>query len=459
MEAQMQETWNEDEAILHSLQDDIVVTDVNGIILKASKATGEIYGVDYTELLGKSVYALEEQGLFTPILTPKVVQDRKKVTLIQKTAQGNKLLVTGIPVFDNRGELVRIVSYSHDVTELMRLKEYLKTMEEDMRRVKSELDWLRHKHVHIVDGIIAQSRAMKMTLDVAMRAAETDANVLILGESGVGKSHLAKFIHSRSSRCNGPFIEVNCGAIPESLFEAEFFGYEPGAFTGANRKGKVGLAELAAGGTLFLDEVAELTPTHQIKLLNFIQDKQFYRVGGTARRQVDVRFIAATNQNISEMIINGRFRQDLYFRLNVIPITIPPLRERAEDIPPLIEHFLGVFTKKHRRSREFDRSALECLTSHSWRGNVRELMNVIEQLVVISPLPIIEMEHLPSHIRNSLPVYCENMYGTLPDILDRVEKQVLLEARRKYRTMVEIARALGISQPSVTRKLKKHNIR
>ncbi|GIM46869.1 RNA polymerase subunit sigma-54 [Collibacillus ludicampi] len=452
--------WNEAEAILHSLQDDIMVTNVDGVILRTSETTGKIYGVETDELIGKSVYELEKEGLFTPIVTPMVLKEKKKVTCIQTTKRGKKLIVTGIPVFNPQGELVRIVSYSHDITELMNLKEYLRAMEEDMERVKSELIMLRDKHA-FADGIIANSASMKKVLDVSTRVAEVDVNVLLLGESGVGKSHLAKFIHNRSPRCKGPFIEVNCGAIPDSLFEAEFFGYEAGAFTGASRHGKIGLAELAEGGTLFLDEIGELSILNQVKLLKFIQEKRFYRVGGTKIREVDFRLIAATNQDLTTAIKEKKFREDLYFRLNVVPITVPPLRERPEDILPLIEYFLKYFSEKYNRTKTLDGAVIQKLVYYTWTGNVRELMNVIEQLVVMSSSSLITVENLPSHIRapyDSLS-FGEEDHRTLPEILANVERQVLTRARKRYKTTFEIAKALGISQPSVVRKMKKHKIK
>ncbi|WP_047153921.1 sigma-54 interaction domain-containing protein [Aneurinibacillus tyrosinisolvens] len=452
--------WNEDRAILRSLKDDILVMDTDGIILEASQMTGQIYSVDTKALIGKSVYDLEKQGMFTPAATPMVIKEKKKITFVQTTGEGKKLLVTGIPVFNPEGELVRVVSYSHDVTDLMNFKEYLEVIEEDMERVKSELHVLRNKHLY-ADGIIANSHEMSKVIDTSLRVAEVDANVLLLGESGVGKSLIAKFIHNKSERNRGPFIEVNCGAIPETLFEAEFFGYEAGAFTGANRNGKVGLAELAEGGTLFLDEVGELSPIHQVKLLKFIQEKQFYRVGGTRLRNVDFRLIAATNRDLKAAVTEKGFREDLYFRLNVVPLTIPPLRERLEDILPLIEYFLQYFEKKYKRSRKLDEAVIQRLVYYEWKGNVRELINVIEQLVVMSPSALITAEHLPQHIVSyaNLPLFYENDNRTLPEILADIEKQVLIKAKQRCRTTIEMAKALGISQPSVVRKLKLHRIK
>lgn len=454
-----QHTWSEDLAILQSLKDDLLVTNTDGIIVRATEKTGQIYDVDTKDLIGKSVYDLEKEGLFTPIVTPMVIKERKKITVVQTTNKRKKLLVTGIPVFHPNGELIFIVSYSHDVTELINLQHYLQVLEEDIERVKSELDMLRNKHLH-ADGIIANSEEMKNVIDTALRVAEVDATILLLGESGVGKSHIAKFIHNHSGRAKGPFIEVNCGAIPDALFEAELFGYESGAFTGASPKGKMGLAELASGGTLFLDEVAELSLINQVKLLKMIQEKRFFRLGGTREREADFRLIAATNRDLEAAVIEKTFREDLYFRLNVVPITIPPLRRRTEDILPLIQYFLSQFEQKYNRKRTLDEAVIHRLIYYEWKGNVRELINVIERLVVTSSSPVVTVDLLPEYInrRYDQPLFDVHENRPLQDILDHVERQVLLKAKRTHKTTVKMAQALGISQPSVVRKLKKYGI-
>jgi TyrR family helix-turn-helix protein/PAS domain S-box-containing protein len=451
--------WNESEAILHSLQDDILVTNIEGIILKVSEATEGIYNMKSKEMIGRSVYDLEKEGVFTPILTPLVIKEKKKITLVQTTIDGKKLLVTGIPVFDPNHNLVRIVSYSHDVTELLNMKKYLTDIEDEMERVKSELEMLRNLHFDS-DGMIATSTEMKKVLHTALQVAEIDVNVLLLGESGVGKSHIAKFIHKKSPRKDGPFIEVNCGAIPETLFEAEFFGYESGSFTGANAKGKVGLAELAEGGTLFLDEIGELSLANQVKILKFIQEKQFYRVGGTKLRSVDFRILAATNKDLEKAVEEKTFRHDLFFRLNVVPIIIPPIRKRSTDIIPLIEHFLAYFSKKYSRDRNLDEGVIHLLLTQEWKGNVRELINLIERLVVTSPKQLIEIENLPKGFRKSFTDVpsVDDRNRSLNDILENVEKQVLIKARKQYKTTSKMAKALGISQPSVFRKIRKYEI-
>ncbi|WP_191561207.1 sigma-54 interaction domain-containing protein [Metabacillus idriensis] len=452
-------TWNENEQILHSLKDDILVTNLDGIILKVSEFTGKIYGVESDSLIGKSVYDLEAQGLFTPILTPIVVKEKKKITFVQTTNKGKKLLVTGIPVYNEDGEMYRVVSYSHDITDLADYKNFLISMEEEMERVKSELDLLRGKQLYD-SGIIANSAEMQKVISTSLQVSEVDVNVLVLGESGVGKSLLAKFIHNKSDRKKGPFIEVNCGAIPDSLFEAELFGYESGAFSGANQKGKIGLIELSHGGTLFLDEIGELPLTHQVKVLKVIQEKQFYRVGGTKPIHVDFRLISATNKNLELAIRDKLFREDLYFRLNVVPITIPPLRKRTEDIVPFIQLLLKQFEEKYNKEKKLDEAVIHYLLHYDWKGNVRELINILERLVVISPSTLITVEQLPEYILESvspaaIPL---DQNQSLPEMMDDLEKQILLKARKKYKTTVRMAQALGISQPSIVRKMKKHQI-
>ncbi|WP_221567845.1 sigma-54-dependent Fis family transcriptional regulator [Alkalihalobacillus sp. TS-13] len=455
-----QKNFDENEVMLHSLKDDILVTNLDGTILKVTDTTSSIYDIEPDDLLGRSVYDLEREGVFTPIITPLVLKTKEKQTIVQSTHNGKKLLVTGVPVCNQDGELWRVVSYSHDITELMKMKSYFFEMQDEMDRVKNELKRLRNQNFNN-DGIITKDREMERCLMVASQVAEVDVNVLLLGESGVGKTQLAKYIHNQSPRKNKPFIEVNCGAIPHSLFEAEFFGYEGGSFSGASSNGKMGLVELAEGGTLFLDEIGELPLEHQVKVLKFIQEKSFYRVGGTKVRKVDFRLISATNQPLEALVDEKKFRKDLYYRLNVIPITIPPLRERSVDIMLLIKHFLDLFSRKHNRERELDEAVMQQLLNNEWKGNVRELMNLIERIVVTSPSPIISIHDLPeSYVKErNEHVPANQGHQPLKKTLKQVEKRVLIEAKQNYKTTTEVAKHLGISQPSVVRKFKEYGIK
>ncbi|PWW25586.1 transcriptional regulator with PAS, ATPase and Fis domain [Cytobacillus oceanisediminis] len=450
--------WNNEKEVISSLEEDIMVTNSDGIIIKVSKGSGSHYDVEPEALLGQSVYELERKGVFKPAITPEVLMKKKKVILIQKAGSGKKILVTGIPVFNEVGNIEHIVSYSYDVSELLVIKEYLNSVEEEMARVKSELDLLRKKSIKM-DGIIADSLPMQNIAETIRRIRDVDVTVLLLGESGVGKSALAKWIHQNSIRKDGPFIEVNCSAIPESIFEAEFFGYEGGAFTGAKNKGKMGFAEMAKGGTLFLDEIGELSGHLQAKLLKFIQDKKFYRVGGTKPIHADFRLLAATNKDLEKAVQTKEFRQDLFFRLNVVPLKIPPLRERQEDLFALTQYFLQAISKRHNRERHLDKALVDHLLQLEWKGNVRELENLMERMIVTSTSSIITKEDLPYeyHMQEKIDDFIHFDGQSLPSILEEVEKKVLINAKKRYRTTTEIANALGISQPSVVRKLKKYD--
>ncbi|WLR47341.1 sigma 54-interacting transcriptional regulator [Halobacillus litoralis] len=452
------EEWSEYKTLLHSLQEDILVTNTDGTIVKVSEATGKVYDVRADELLGRSVYDLEKEGLFTPLATPMVMESLERVTFVQTVADGKKLLVTGLPVFDDEGELVRVVSYSHDVTELMEIKAGMEEMTIEMERVRDELDRLKQEKE---ETFIGKSEEMRKVLATANQVAGVDANVLLLGESGVGKTELARRIHEKSSRTDGPFIEVNCGAIPDALFEAELFGYEGGSFTGATKGGKKGFAELAHNGTMFLDEIGELSLQNQVKVLKLIQKKSFYPVGGREEVQSDFRLISATNKELDHAVDHKEFREDLYFRLNVVPITIPPLRERKDDITPLIHTFLNHFAARYKRKRVLSREVMHDLNTYEWRGNVRELINLLERLVVTSPNPVIYPVDLPEGYRKRGEAYSKmnNFDETLAETLNRVEKERLERAKEKFRTTTKMAEALGISQPTVVRKLKKYRIK
>ena len=282
--------------------------------------------------------------------------------------------------------------------------------------------------------IIGRSPAIKRVFRLIEKVAPTESTVLILGESGTGKELVARAIHQKSRRKDGPFIPVNCGAIPEELLESELFGYEKGAFTGANRS-KPGRFELAHGGTIFLDEIAEMSPKLQVKLLRILQEKTIERLGSERSIPVNIRIIAATNRHLEKEVAEGRFREDLYFRLNVIPIKLPPLRERREDIPLLAEHFLQKFCEREEVPvKRLSEEALECLLSYSWPGNVRELENLMERLVILTEDEIIKREDLPEYLCKPPAVRINLLEDFPPEGLDlqetlkEMEKSLILKA-------------------------------
>jgi transcriptional regulator with PAS, ATPase and Fis domain len=304
---------------------------------------------------------------------------------------------------------------------------------------------------------------MIKALRQATKVASADSSVLILGESGVGKGVIADMIHHNSRRADRPLIKINCGAIPESLIEAELFGYEKGAFTGASTAGKPGQFELAHEGILFLDEVAELPLSAQVKLLRFLEDGRITRLGGTEQRKVDVRVLAATHRDLEEMVERGTFRLDLYYRLNVIPIHVPAVRERRDCLVPLIRHYMDHFSKVNKTQKRLTRAALDALAGYSFPGNVRELMNICERLVVMSETEVVDISDLPAQVagrtKAGMPEdldWPETM--SLQQALESVERTLLSRARQRYRSQASIAEALGVNQSTVARKLKRYDL-
>ena len=308
--------------------------------------------------------------------------------------------------------------------------------------------------------IIGSDPQIKGIADTIMRIATFEATVLLTGESGVGKNRFAGMIHSLSKRRNAPFITINCGAVPENLLESELFGYEKGAFTGASQRGKAGLIETAHRGTLFLDEIGDLPLQMQVKLLKVIQEKKITRVGGINEKDIDFRLIAATNKDIASLAERGDFRRDLFYRLNVISIAIPPIRKRKEDIPCLVNHFASRFNEKYGKSIIFSGGAMERMKKYSWPGNVRELENVVEGVVLTADNPLVTEDMLPPDVYSETAAERYHAEGkTLKKILESVEKQIILEAYEKYGTTTKTAEALGISQASVSVKLNRYRVK
>jgi len=448
---------------MDSSYDELFVTDAQGKTLRVnSNACRRLYGLEAKDLIGKNVKELEEEGLFYPSISSLVREKKQRLTTIQETKSGGKIIITANPVFNEKNELVKIVTNSRDITELNLLQKKLEETQELNRRYFTELKELRKKIVGTND-IVVCSNEMKKTFDLVAKIADVDSTVLILGESGVGKDIVAKKIHQLGRRNKGPFIKVNCGAIPGNLLEAELFGYESGAFTGARKEGKVGLFELADKGILFLDEIADLPHLLQVKLLQVIQDRSFRRVGGSKNIDVDVRVIAATNKDLEDMVRKGRFREDLYYRLNVVPIEIVPLRERREEIPPLIFFFLDKFEKKYGIKKKITPKAMDVLMNYYWPGNIRELENLIERLVVTVDGEEILVEHIPKKLKEANQFENENKIilkhiAPLRDAVDEIERKLITKAYKELGSTPKVAKALGVHETTILRKAKALNI-
>lgn len=445
------------DTIVASSYDGIFVTDGNGVTLRVNEAYERLSGFKAEDLVNRSVDELLQQGILSESVVPQVLRLKQRATVINANRHGNRLLVTGTPVLDAAGRVWRVVCNVRDITELVQLQADLERSNQRARHYESLLHQYRDQTGDPAAGVVAVSRPMRDAVDLVRRAAATDSTVLLLGESGVGKEVLVELVHKHSPRQAGPFVKVNCAAVPDSLMEAEFFGYERGAFTGARQTGKPGFFELASGGTLFLDEIGDLPMHLQSKLLRVLQDFQVMRLGGSVPHPLDVRLVAATNVDLAALAASGRFRQDLYYRLNVIPVQVPPLRERPEDIPLLAVHFVELFNQRYQRQKSLSRAALECLEAYQWPGNVRELRNLIERLVTLTESREITPADLPAEVR---PVRSNAGAGNgtvrpLREVQAVAELQAIERAVRQYGSIRQAARALGVNHATLVRKLQR----
>ncbi len=426
--------------------DEIFVTDEQGIVVRVNSTCERHYQLAAEELVGKHVKELQKDGIFYPSATLEVIEKKRPIELVQTTKSGEYLHVRTRPVFDDEGNLRRVISYSRDLTELYQLRQKVEEMDNQLKTYKKEL---RETYEH--EGLIFKSLAMQKIVDTIKKVSVVDSTVLVLGETGVGKSRLVRHLHEVSHRKHESFYEINCAALPTNLIESELFGYSGGSFTGANREGKKGLLESAHKGTLFLDEIGEMPLEIQAKLLQVLQEKTFRPIGGRELKKVDVRIVAATNRDLSEMVKQGTFRKDLYYRLNVIPIAIPPLRERTEDILPLIYHYLQQFNKKYGRDVKLAPSTLQMFVGYPWEGNNREIENVIER-IVITVDDVVTVEDLPLSMQEAA---VEQSGQSLYKMLEEVERNIILKAYKTYGSSYKVAEFLQISQSAATRKIKK----
>jgi PAS domain S-box-containing protein/TyrR family helix-turn-helix protein len=453
--------WQE---ILEGSFDGILVTDVEGKILYVNSSYERVAEIKKSDMDGKTM-----RDLMNPLWMPNsvayvVAEQKTTVSKRQVVKSGRHIMVTGRPIFDKKGDIKLIVINARDITEIYDLSEELQKARQVEKMYMdrfSDISSLTKKEI----PILAVSKAMKDTLQLAEKVAAFQTTVLIVGESGVGKEEVAKYIHQMSVRKDGPFIAVNCGAIPDNLLESELFGYEKGAFTGALQTGKTGLIEAAEGGIIFLDEIGETSLDFQVKLLRFLETMEIRRIGNVKSKVIDVRVIAATNRDLKQLIEAGEFREDLYYRMNVIEITVPTLRERREDIMPLASLFLQKANQKYNQVKLLTYDVVKELETREWEGNVREIKNVIENMVILSNNEYLQVEDLPWNKeemaikktqRESNLFLPEGI--SLSDALDDYERRILLKIKEEVSTTREIANKLGIDQSTVVRKLQKHGI-
>lgn len=439
--------------ILETSHDLICFVDEHRKISYINPAYKTSFHITEKDIIGKDLMEISPNGC-----RMKVFNSKKPMEDMLVSKNDVNIMCTVEPIFiDNYFK--GVISISKTVDQIKDIAKKLEQSEEELSYYKSEL--IRHTKLSgSFDNIIGSSSSLKDTLITAAKASNSTSTVLIRGESGTGKELIAKAIHTNSSRKNKPFVRVNCAAIPENLLESELFGYEKGAFTGAF-KSKPGKLNIADTGTLFLDEIGDMPRSMQAKLLRVIQEREFESVGGLTTQKVDIRIIAATNRNLEEMIEKREFREDLYYRLNVISIFLPPLRKRKEDINLLVEHFIKNISKKlNKPIKTIDKNCLYYLTNYQWPGNIRELENVIERAINMCDSDIISSKDLPIYISNIEPQTDSITIDENNPILklEDYEKKVLELAMKKYKSFNKVGKVLGITHRTVALKCKKYNI-
>lgn len=443
--------------IMEYSRDGLLITDHAGKILVMNRAYEEMFSVNGAEVLGCNVCDLVEKKMWRPNLFKRVAKMKQTVSLIQTTSANKNILSTGTPIFDEKKRIKYILFNDRDIFLLDHLMESLETREARETWLQFDLPDGEASPAE-TQGLVFRDPVMADLIQNVIRTARFNIPILLLGETGVGKSKVARLIHEFSDRRNNSFVELNCGAIPENLLESELFGHEKGAFTGAAHA-KKGIFETADNGVLFLDEISEISLSLQVKLLKFLEKRELFRVGGVSPITIDARIIAASNRNLEQMVQNGEFRNDLFFRLNVVPIRIPPLRERKADIEPLIQFFLMRFNREFKTNKRMSRTTQKALCNYDFPGNVRELENLVGRLAVMTEENLIRIKHLPDMLQKMHADDIKTAPGeasTFKKAIAEFERKILLEAVKKHGSQNRAAKALGLNQSTLSRKLREH---
>lgn len=446
--------YKELDEIIEKAPDGIYITDGEANVLRVNAAFERITGVMRTEVLGRNQRDIMKEGLIGQSNVLPALERQTSVTILHDNFPASRqVLDTCIPVFNAEGDIIMTVSSVRDLTELNELRATLEQERAHRERYERQIEIIKG---HSLQGgdLVIYDKKMLQTLLLAKRMTQVDSTVLLTGETGVGKEEIARYIHLNSSRRDGLFVEVNCGAISEHLAESELFGYEKGAFTGALQSGKAGLFEAANGGTLFLDEVGELPLDIQVKMLRALQTNTITRVGGTKTIPVNVRIIAATNQDLLQMVRQNRFREDVYYRLNVVPIHIPPLRDRPDDIEHLINHFLARFNERYKLNKSLSSRVHQTLLRHDWPGNVRELKNIVEHISVVEEGDVITMDALPLYIQKRQDMSGEKRPSSMREQLQQYEYSLIQEAYEARPNVRAAAEYLGMPVSTFVRRRK-----
>lgn len=443
------------------LYDGVYIADGRGRTLYVNRSYLRITGIERSEVIGRNVAELVAEGLYTNAVTPEVLRSGKQVHSVgQSRRNGARMLITGNPIFGPDGEIKLVAVIEREITDLHQMQIELEASQEKIRAAEAEESLARREVEHLRNQVrsgelIGTSASIRQVLRTIRRIADFDVTVLVIGETGVGKEVVANELHAASRRADRPFVKINCAALPANLIEAELFGYERGAFTGAATQGRIGLFELADKGTILLDEIGDMPLELQSKLLRVLQDKQVTRIGGSRPRGVDVRIIAATNRDLRCAVREGRFREDLFYRLNVLPIEIAPLRDRPEDIALLARRFLEIHNRRCGKQVTLGLEAFDLLAGYGWPGNVRELQNIVERLVLVSDAQaIVGHGHLAALL--DLDGARSDTDGTtLKTRVENLERSLLIEALDRHGSTRRAATALGIDQSTLVKKAKR----
>ncbi len=453
--------------ILDALSDGVYISDTAGRTLFVNRMYEQLTGLRRDDIQGRHVLDLVRSGTFDSVLNPEIVRTHKPATRVQRLKDGKTLVLSGYPVFsEQNGQMCFVVTFARDITTLSHLNEQVAHQRGLLQQTEGQIAFMARQQKESASDPTFTSKAMADVVGLVERIAPTEATVLILGETGVGKDVIAHLIHQHSARRDGLLLKVDCGGISESLTESELFGYVAGAFTGASTKGKAGYFEIANGSTIFLDEIGELPLSMQTRLLRVLQDGEIMRVGSTMPRKVDVRVIAATNRNLEDCIKEGTFRSDLYYRLNVATVRIPPLRERPEDIEPLAKKFLALYAAKYKKGLYFMDVSMEVMRSYAWPGNVRELQNLVHSIAITAKGPAISPQELPSQLTGEQPeknrfedYMSPSVHKPLREIMQEIEADFLSRAIKRYGSVQRVADIFQVDRSTIFRKIRQNKKR
>lgn len=447
--------------LLNCIKVGVYVVDGEGKTVLLNDESCTTGGLTRDEVLGKTMKELEDIGFVENSVSLRTLKSGKEEEIVQNLGDGDKIFVTSKPVFDN-GKIELVVCTERNITEAVTLKKLLMEQDRSKEKTKEEVEYLKRQNMAMWGNVIAEDESTKLIAEKALRVAKLDTTVLLLGDSGTGKEVFANFIYENSSRAGKPFIKVNCAAIPDNLMESQLFGYEGGAFTGADKKGKMGMFEMANQGTLFLDEIGEIPLNLQSKLLRALQEREIIRVGGSKVIPIDIRLITATNRNLKKAVEEGKFREDLYYRINIMPITLEPLKNRKKDIRALANYFTEQFNSRYKLNKVISDEAMAELCSFEWPGNIRELENVMERIMISFDGDVVTkfqvQRAIGKPVSSNQPFFPATNGKSMQELMDDYEKLVLQAMFEEHGKASDVARALKMNKSTLSRRVKKYGL-